>query len=95
MGDFDDICILGYEVVDFDYNYIDNNFCNYDHIGPVDIILIVLYQIGKVNAVCEVVSNVRIEIIWKASVLIVISIIFFDILIIFARLKSFGRSYKM
>ena len=55
LGDFGDICILGHEVVDFDFNFIDDNFCNLGHIYPVDNILIVLYQIGEVNAVCEVV----------------------------------------
>ena len=49
----------------------------------------------KVNAVYEVVSNVRIEIIWKVNFLIVHSIIFFNILIIFAMLIFFGSSYKM
>ena len=48
----------------------------------------------KVNAVYEVVSNVRIEIIWKVNFLIVHSIIFFNILIIFAMLIFLGVCIK-
>ena len=94
-GDFGDICFLGHEVVYFDYNYIDDNFFAILIIFADRQYFDCTLSNRKVNAVYEVVSNVRIEIIWKVNFLIVHSIIFFNILIIFAMLIFFGSSYKM
>ena len=78
-----------------DYNYIGDNFLQSWSYLPDRQYFDCTLSNRKVNAVYEVVSNVRIEIIWKVNFLIVHSIIFFNILIIFAMLIFFGSSYKM